>query len=47
MLISRDPKSCLVFLKQLCETLYIQHVQLVYLFPAGPPASLDWNRGAH
>lgn len=47
VLISRDPKSCLVFLKELCETLYIQRVQLVHLFLAGPPASLDWNRGTH
>lgn len=47
VLISRDPKSCLVFLKQLCETLYIHCVQLVHLFQAGPRASLDWNWGAH
>lgn len=47
VLISRDPKSCLVFRKQLCETLYIQGLQLVHLFQAGPWASLDWNQGTH
>lgn len=47
VLISREPVAHLVFLRQLRETLYLQLVQLVHLFPAGPRASLHWNRGAH